>query len=496
MFFEKEKQKQSRIPVGLGEYCNCNCTCIVYAFGDDMSSEEEAGLALSPPPSSLSEPRPSSCFSCKGSGRRAKRVRASEVVGPAHESSTETDGIIEEAGEGAPGLGAKQPRSRKWVREEQECKACQGRGFLQRSRLGKTKKVRKSYPSFVAPGPLPVGDRGRPELQVRDNEELCYLTGNWRIFQEIERHRYSTDDLVTSWLACREARRLGLGDNPLMLDIGCGIGSVLLSNAWQFPGATCIGLEAQPDRYKQACRSISYNVGSFPDEQKRVQCFQGDMRDGCAAITDQFPGGFSVVTGTPPYFDVKQAVLPGCMESAGCLFELRGGVETYCEAASRYLRRRREGEEGGRPSVFVMVNTSLTSSRVYIACRDLGMSVVHRLDVLPVPSKPALFSVFVIVLDEWVDAFPDLFPRLQTEFCAPLPDVKTGAAAARTIGSVRGELVSVMCVRGESREHTAEYASLLRDLGKPSSMDRETYDPSLLLMLQPPPVPPPMVPSI
>jgi hypothetical protein len=337
---------------------------------------------------------------------------------------------------------------------------------------------------------MPLGDRGRPELQVRSHEELCYLTGNWRIFQEVERHRYSTDDLVTSWLACKEARRLGLGDSPRMLDIGCGIGSVLLSNAWQLPGASCIGLEAQPDRFKQACRSISYNLGSFPDEQQRVQCFQGDMREPCAAITDQVPGGFSVVTGTPPYFDVKQAVLPGCMESAGCLFELRGGVEVYCEAASRYLRRRRRGgsgdeeghqEEATRPSVFVMVNTSLASSRVYIACRDLGMSVVHRLDVLPVPSKPALFSVFVIVLDEWIEAFPNLFPALQSEFSAPLPDVKTGAAAARTVGSVRGELVSVLCVRGESRDHTPEYAALLRDLGKPSSQDRETYDPAVLL---------------
>jgi hypothetical protein len=405
-----------------------------------------------------------------------------------------------EAADGKTQLGASSSISRgrgKWVREDQECRACSGKGFLQRSRVGKIKKARKSYPSFAAPGPLPMGDRGRPELQVRNNEELCYLTGNWRIFQEVERHRYSTDDLVTSWLACMEARRLGLGNSPRMLDIGCGIGSVLLSNAWQLPGATCIGLEAQPDRFKQACRSISYNVGSFPDEQRRVQCFQGDMRQPCDVIADQFPGGFSIVTGTPPYFDVKQAVLPGCMESAGCLFELRGGVEVYCEAASRYLRRRRrrgssradEGdqkdisedkEEASRPSAFVMVNTSLTSSRVYLTCRDLGMSVVRRLDVLPVPAKPALFSVFVIVLDEWIEAFPDLFPALESDFSSPLPDVKTGATAARTIGSVRGELVRVLCVRSETREHTPEYAALLRDLGKPSSQDRETYDPSVL----------------
>lgn len=465
---------------------------------DDVCSEGSPHATSTAPSSSLSAPLPTPCFSCKGSGRRSKRVKVEMIVDEVQvQSSTSTAGNFEDAEAVADEVGASRGGSsrgpkprRRWVREDQECRACAGRGFLLRSRVGKIKKIHKSYPSFVAPGPMPLGDRGRPELQVRSHEELCYLTGNWRIFQEVERHRYSTDDLVTSWLACKEARRLGLGDSPRMLDIGCGIGSVLLSNAWQLPGASCIGLEAQPDRFKQACRSISYNLGSFPDEQQRVQCFQGDMREPCAAITDQVPGGFSVVTGTPPYFDVKQAVLPGCMESAGCLFELRGGVEVYCEAASRYLRRRRRGgsgdeeghqEEATRPSVFVMVNTSLASSRVYIACRDLGMSVVHRLDVLPVPSKPALFSVFVIVLDEWIEAFPNLFPALQSEFSAPLPDVKTGAAAARTVGSVRGELVSVLCVRGESRDHTPEYAALLRDLGKPSSQDRETYDPAVLL---------------
>ena len=48
-----------------------------------------------------------------------------------------------------------------------------------------------------------------------------------------------------------------------------------------------------------------------------------------------------VVTGTPPYFDPGQLAHPACRESAGCLFELRGGVEEYCEAASLCLRRPR-----------------------------------------------------------------------------------------------------------------------------------------------------------
>lgn len=68
--------------------------------------------------------------------------------------------------------------------------------------------------------------------------------GRWKIFQKIDRHRYSTDDLVTSWVACNESKRLGY-ISPNMLDIGCGLGSVLMCNAWQLPTARCIGIEFQ-----------------------------------------------------------------------------------------------------------------------------------------------------------------------------------------------------------------------------------------------------------
>lgn len=224
-----------------------------------------------------------SCYSCSGSAVRQKRIR----------------------------------REGRWVREERTCNACSGLGYIVRSRRKDAagnfvkKHNRKSYPSFSAPGPHPLGDRGRPELQERTCEELCYLVGNWRIFQEINRHRYSTDDLVTSWVAVVEARRFGLLEEQLptaVLDIGCGIGSVLLSNAWQLPYARCVGLEAQPERFAQAVRSITYNIGEYPVEQDRVNVINCDIRDPCLRLTREFPEGFDIITGTPPYFDVEQVI--------------------------------------------------------------------------------------------------------------------------------------------------------------------------------------------
>jgi hypothetical protein len=385
----------------------------------------------------------SECYSCGGTGNRLKR--------------TKVDG--------------------KWRKLESECKACCGRGFIQRSKRRTSdgifvrKAMPKSYPSFVAPGEMPVGSRGNATLAVREDEDLSYLVGNWRIFQHIARHRYSTDDLVTSWIACREIKQLGF-TNPAVLDLGCGIGSVLLSNAWQLSGAVCVGIEAQPERYSQALRSIEYNVGRYPDEQQRIRVINADMRTAQGESLGEFPEGYDLITGTPPYFLSEQGVLPTCLESAGCLFELRGGVEAYCAAGRRFMRLPQARRDPASPALFVLCNTSLASSRVYVACRENNLSIIKRTDVIPRTGKPPLFTVFVITADEWIREKPELFPMLSPD----LPPLPTDIDRARRVyESLRGELCDVICVRDLSSGHSPEYQAILRDLGKPSSADRETY---------------------
>ncbi len=45
-------------------------------------------------------------------------------------------------------------------------------------------------PAWVPPGPAPAGPQGRPELAPGPGEDLSYLTGDWRIFQLKDGHRW------------------------------------------------------------------------------------------------------------------------------------------------------------------------------------------------------------------------------------------------------------------------------------------------------------------
>lgn len=221
-----------------------------------------------------------------------------------------------------------------------------------------------------------------------NHEELCFLTGKWKIIQRTDSHRYSTDDVVTAWVAWRVTRFLGRP--PISCcDIGTGIGSVLLMTAWLHPHAQCLGVEAQPTRLALAQRSALYNLGR---ESTRVRAIQGDLRDKTAIDTLLALNGgvgFPLVTGTPPYFNVAQGGTPPCEESARCLFEYRGGIEAYCGAASTLLA------PGG---VFCVCQTSLELKRSYAAAAACGLKVLARVDVVPVKHKPPLFFVLVCCL--------------------------------------------------------------------------------------------------
>lgn len=99
--------------------------------------------------------------------------------------------------------------------------------------------------------------------------------------------------------------------------------------------------------------------------------------------------------------------------------------------------------------------------------------------MVPVEGKPPLFTVFVIILDEWIRCCPEIFPILEPCLPAPFKIAAANAASAaiRVDQSLRGEEITILTVRRrENKDHTTEYQSLLRDLGKPSSADREIYD--------------------
>jgi tRNA1(Val) A37 N6-methylase TrmN6 len=230
-------------------------------------------------------------------------------------------------------------------------------------------------PGWVAPGPPPAGARGRPELSPHEDEDLSLLSGDWRVFQKRRGHRWSLDDLVTAHVAAAAAPE----PPARALDLGCGIGSVLMMLAWRFPSARVVGVEAQELSAEMARRSLAYNGA---DDRCEVRL--GDLRD---AANLPEGGVFDLVAGTPPYFLPGEGVESNKPQCAPARFEHRGGVEDYATAAARALAP-------GDRARFVMCAASFEAPRVRDAAPLAGLDVTERLDVVPREGKPPLVTVF------------------------------------------------------------------------------------------------------
>ncbi len=124
---------------------------------------------------------------------------------------------------------------------------------------------------FAPPGPKPAGDLDRPDLVPGPDEDLSFLAGDWRIFQPRKGHRWSLDDLLTAWVAIDQVTSVHV---PRFVDLGCGLGSVLMLLAWALPDARAWGLEAQASRAARARRSLRYNGAD-----ERCVVVDGDLRD-------------------------------------------------------------------------------------------------------------------------------------------------------------------------------------------------------------------------
>lgn len=221
---------------------------------------------------------------------------------------------------------------------------------------------------------MPAGPRGRAELEPAAGEDLCYLAGDWRLFQNIRGHRWSLDDLVTAWVATR-----GLDPRTAAraLDLGCGLGSVLLMVAWRLPNTHVIGIEAQADRAALGRRSISYN-----GVDARCRIIDGDLR------RDTPTGSFDLVTGTPPYFPRGTGTESGKPHAAPARFEHRGGVEDYLAIAADRVA------PTGRIAI---CSSALERARVDAAVRALGLGHHERWAIVPRAGKDPLVIVDVLV---------------------------------------------------------------------------------------------------
>ena len=186
------------------------------------------------------------------------------------------------------------------------------------------------------------------------------LARGWRLYQRRRGHRTSSDDQLAAWMA---VRAVGSASVERYLDIGCGIGSVLLLTGATLRPARSLGVEAQ----RQSARMAHQSVVELP-APPAVRLMHGDLRE----LTAEQVGSFDLITGSPPYFPVGTGVPSPDPQREACRFELRGGVEGYCDAAGRLLT------PDGR---FCLVFQTVWTARVHEAARAAGLRLVEQVDV-------------------------------------------------------------------------------------------------------------------
>jgi tRNA1(Val) A37 N6-methylase TrmN6 len=209
-------------------------------------------------------------------------------------------------------------------------------------------------------------------LEQEMGEELFVsgLVGPYRIFQRKNGHRHGIDDATTAWYALQKTRPV-----KKALDLGTGIGTVGLAVLWALgEGAELTCVEAQQISYRLLYENILGNGlnGS-------VRAIHGDIRD--LDLGERFP----LITGSPPYFPLGTGSLPEDSQKAHARFELRGNVGDYARAAKRHIT-----EDG----LFVFCFPFQQKSRCIRLVTDVGFRLMTIRDVVPMESKPALFSLY------------------------------------------------------------------------------------------------------
>lgn len=184
-------------------------------------------------------------------------------------------------------------------------------------------KVHRYFKGWAKPGPL-LSDSAKNSVALEDGETLDAISGDYRLFQLRNGHRFSTDDVLTAWYGTSWCPRA-----ESVLDLGSGIGSVGMIAAWRLPGARFVTVEAQEESVRLARKSARYNA-----LESRYEIRLGDFRDESALAATEL---FDLVLGSPPYFPLSAGLHGNHPQKVACRFEVRGDIVDYCRAAANHL---------------------------------------------------------------------------------------------------------------------------------------------------------------
>jgi tRNA1(Val) A37 N6-methylase TrmN6 len=240
-------------------------------------------------------------------------------------------------------------------------------------------RTEDSYRGWRKPGPIPNGATSSPEPEA--GETLDALSGHYRIYQLKDGHRYSTDDVLVAWYGSSHAPRA-----DRVLELGSGIGSVGMIAAWRLMGARFVTVEAQMESVALARKSAVYNALG-----DRYEIREGDFRDpGVVGAEERF----DLVLGSPPYFPEGTGPMGDHPQKRACRFELRGGIEDYCQVAARHL-----SPAGVFACVFPL-EPPHQKARALSAIRAAGLAIVRSRPVALKEGETPLLGLFLMTRAE------------------------------------------------------------------------------------------------
>jgi hypothetical protein len=193
-----------------------------------------------------------------------------------------------------------------------ECRACNGNGSPQIKKSDKQKSSLRFFKLNNDWKPFGPNDGGIPfrngnwdseaidqGMFPKENEMLCSLSGYWGIYQFVNGHKFTTDDVCTAGFTIQTIIKESLPVKKYM-DLGTGLGSVLMMVTWKcFDQLEQVcAIEAQSKHIELAKRSLKLN-----HLEGLVELYHGDLR-----FMDNIQGlqvhsnTFDLITGTPPYF--------------------------------------------------------------------------------------------------------------------------------------------------------------------------------------------------
>lgn len=236
------------------------------------------------------------------------------------------------------------------------------------------------FKGWAKPGPVLEPARpGIPPLPgPNDPESLDALSGDFRIFQLKDGHRFSTDDVLTAWYGTSLAPSVARA-----LDLGSGIGSVGMIAAWRLQGAHFVTVEAQSESVRLARKSAAYNGLT-----SRYEIREGDFRTPGILASDE---KFDLILGSPPYFPEDAGIHGDHPQKIACRFEMKGDVGDYCAVAAKHLA------PGGFLSLVFPVQPAHQLEKVRQGAKAAGLTIVRSRPICLKEGDTPLLAVFALV---------------------------------------------------------------------------------------------------